>query len=192
VNDAFPGGILADEILTPGPKQVRALFVTGGNPLITMANAGRLAKAFESLELLVVLDILPTETASLAHYVLPCTAPIQRPDLPFIFPLMLGLQSKPYLQATRPILPPDGEQRDEATIYLDLARRRGSFSAPAWCSGRSGGDGCTPRAGPAAAGIPQELPFPLLLPLRKRGCAVAREPHGVCATIANRFPNGAS
>jgi formate dehydrogenase len=43
VNDAFPGGLLADEILTPGPKQVRALFVTGGNPLLTMANAGRLA-----------------------------------------------------------------------------------------------------------------------------------------------------
>ena len=126
VNDAFPGGILADEILTPGPRQVRALFVTGGNPLLTMAGAGRLAEAFASLELLVVLDILPTETASLAHYVLPCTAPIQRPDLPFIFPLMLGLQSKPYLQATRPVLEPEGEQRDEATIYLDLARAAGA------------------------------------------------------------------
>ncbi|UCE87773.1 MAG: molybdopterin-dependent oxidoreductase, partial [Deltaproteobacteria bacterium] len=37
VNDAFPGGILADEILTPGDRQVRALFCTGGNPLLTMA-----------------------------------------------------------------------------------------------------------------------------------------------------------
>jgi len=26
VNDAFPGGLLADEILTPGERQVRALF----------------------------------------------------------------------------------------------------------------------------------------------------------------------
>ena len=59
VNDAFPGGVLADEILTPGDKQVRALFVTGGNPLITMPNAGRLRRAFEELELLVVLDVLP-------------------------------------------------------------------------------------------------------------------------------------
>jgi len=122
VNDAFPGGILADEIEAPGGKQVRGLFVTGGNPLITMANAGRLKRAFAGLELLVVLDILPTETASLAHYVLPATSPLQRPDLPFIFPLMLGLQAKPYLQATRAVLPPAGEQRDEATIYLDLAR----------------------------------------------------------------------
>lgn len=124
-NDAFPGGVLADEILTPGAGQVRSLFVTGGNPLLTMANAGRLRKAFESLELLVVTDIFLNETASLAHYVLPATSPLQRPDLPFIFPLMLGLQSKPYLQATREILPPDGEQRDEATIYLDLCRASG-------------------------------------------------------------------
>ncbi|HAC79136.1 MAG TPA: hypothetical protein DCG06_02490, partial [Deltaproteobacteria bacterium] len=29
VNDAMPGGLLADEILTPGERQVRALFVTG-------------------------------------------------------------------------------------------------------------------------------------------------------------------
>ncbi|MCU0702178.1 MAG: molybdopterin-dependent oxidoreductase, partial [Myxococcaceae bacterium] len=83
VNDAFPGGILADEILTPGPKQVRALFVTGGNPLITMANAGRLKKAFGELELLVTLDLFRNETGSLAHYVLPATTPLERPDLPF-------------------------------------------------------------------------------------------------------------
>lgn len=125
LNDAFPGGILADEILTPGPRQVKALFVTGGNPLITMANAGRLREAFGQLELLVSLDVFLNETASAGHYALPCTAPLQRPDLPFIFPLMLGLQARPYLQATDRIVPPDGEQRDEATIYLDLARACG-------------------------------------------------------------------
>ncbi|MFZ1865843.1 MAG: molybdopterin-dependent oxidoreductase [Polyangiales bacterium] len=122
VNDALPGGILADEILTPGERQIKALFVTGGNPLITMANSERLRDAFSELELLVVLDIQPSETASVATHVLPCTSPFQRPDLPFIFPLMLGLQSKPYLQATRAIVPPQGEQRDEATIYVDLAK----------------------------------------------------------------------
>ena len=125
VNDALPGGILADEILTPGDRQIKALFVTGGNPLITMANSERLRDAFKQLELLVVLDIQPSETASVATHVLPCTTPFQRPDLPFIFPLMLGLQSKPYLQATRAIVPPRGEQRDEATIYVDLAKASG-------------------------------------------------------------------
>ncbi len=125
VNDAYPGGVLADEILTPGPGQVKALFVTGGNPLITMADAGRLREAFGQLELLVTLDIYRNETGSLAHYTLPATDPFQRADLPFIFPLMLGLQSRPYLQATRPVVEPDGEQRDEATIYLGLAKACG-------------------------------------------------------------------
>lgn len=125
VNDAFPGGVLADEILTPGERQVRALFVTGGNPLMTMPNAGRLRRALRELELLVVVDLMLTETASEAHWVLPATSPLERPDLPFIFPLMLGMQRRPYLQATRPVIPPPGEARDEATIYLDLARAAG-------------------------------------------------------------------
>jgi formate dehydrogenase len=125
VNDAYPGGIMADEILTPGDRQLRALFVTGGNPLLTMANSGRLAKAFRELELLVTVDLFRNETGSLAHYVLPATSPFERPDLPFIFPLMLGLQRKPWLQATRALVKPDGEQRDEATIYLQLCRASG-------------------------------------------------------------------
>ncbi len=122
VNDAYPGGILADEILTPGQGQLRALFVTGGNPLITMADAGRLRRAFSELELLVTIDILPTETGALAHYMLPATTPFERPDLPFAFPLLMGMQSHPYLQATRALHAPDAEQRDEASIYADLAR----------------------------------------------------------------------
>jgi formate dehydrogenase len=125
VNDTFPGGVLADEITTPGKGQVRALFVTGGNPLVTMANAGRLREAFKKLELLVTVDIFRGETGELAHYVLPATSPLERPDLPFIFPLMLGLQARPYLQATRRLVKPEGEQRDEATIYLDLCRAAG-------------------------------------------------------------------
>ena len=89
VNDTFPGGILADEILTQGDNQVKALVVTGGNPLITMPNAEKLKKAFKSLEVLICLDIQPGETCSVATHVLPCTDPLQRPDLPFIFPLPL-------------------------------------------------------------------------------------------------------
>jgi formate dehydrogenase len=121
VNDAFPGGVLADEILTPGKGQLKALFVTGGNPLITMANSEKLRKAFQQLELLVCLDILPGETCQEAHYQLPCADPLQRADLPFIFPLMLGLQEKPYMQATRAVCNMEAEQRNEASIYIDLA-----------------------------------------------------------------------
>jgi formate dehydrogenase len=125
LNGGFPGGILADEILKPGPEQIKALFVTGGNPLMTMPNSARLRKAFNTLELLVVTDIYLNETASLAHYVLPATSPLERADLPFVFPLFLGMQSKPYVAVTDAIVSPTGEQRDEATIYTQLARASG-------------------------------------------------------------------
>ncbi len=125
LNGGFPGGILADEILKPGPEQIKALFVTGGNPLMTMPNSARLRKALGELELLVVTDIYLNETASLAHYVLPATSPLERADLPFVFPLFLGMQSKPYVAATDAVVEPTGEQRDEATIYTQLARACG-------------------------------------------------------------------
>ena len=183
VNDAMPGGILADEILTPGDRQIKALFVTGGNPLITMANSERLRDAFQELELLVVLDIQPSETASVATHVLPCTSPFQRPDLPFVFPLMLGLQVKPYLQATRAVVPPQGEQRDEATIYLDIAKASG---VDLW------GSAAAQRAFEAAKAIksigrgekqpsiPQELLLSGLLRATKQGSfkKLLKEKHG--------------
>ena len=181
VNDGFPGGILADEILTPGDRQVRALFVTGGNPLLTMANSGRLRKAFGKLELLVTLDLFRNETGSVAHYVLPCTSPLERPDLPFVFPLMLGLQERPYLQATDAILPPPGDVRDEATIYLDLCRESGvslfgsrlaQWALSALKAGAS-------RRG-RQPGLPQKWLLSAILRATKQGSfrALAREPHG--------------
>lgn len=125
VNDAFPGGVLADEILTEGQRQVRALICTGGNPLLTMAGGARLRRALESLELLVVVDIFRNETAELAHWVLPATTPLERPDLLFAFPLFFGLQAVPYIQATEAVVEPPGEARDETSIYADLARAAG-------------------------------------------------------------------
>ncbi len=125
LNGGFPGGILADEILKPGTEQIKALFVTGGNPLLTMPNSARLRKALGELDLLVVTDIYLNETASLAHYVLPATSPLERADLPFVFPLFLGMQSRSYIAATDAIVEPSGEQRDEATMYTQLARACG-------------------------------------------------------------------
>lgn len=164
VNDAFAGGLLADEILTEGPGQVRALFVTGGNPLITMPNAGKLRRALEKLDLLVTLDIYKNETGSLAHYVLPATSPFERADLPFIFPLMLGLQAKPYLQATRAVVKPAGEQRDEATIYLDLCRAAG---VPLF--GSKIAQAALHALRRARGGLPQELLLGTLLRLAGAG-----------------------
>jgi len=183
VNDGFPGGILADEITTPGPGQVRGLFVTGGNPLITMANSARLRDAFQELELLVVTDIFLNETASLAHYVLPATSPLERPDLIFLFPLFMGMQSRRYLQATPRVVPPDGEQRDEATLYTELARACGVslFGSRALQRGLEWAMRIHGRRHPGELPqVPQEALLSLLLRVTGNGSfrRLLGEPHG--------------
>jgi len=182
VNDAFPGGILADEILTPGNRQIKALFVSGGNPLITMSDSEKLKKAFQKLDLLVCLDILLNETCSEADYVLPCTDPFQRPDLPFVFPLMLGMQVKPYLQATEAVVPPRGEQRDEASIYIELAKASGF---PLWGSriGQLFFEGLMQfnKLENGQACIPQKMMLNVLLKLCKQPGfkKLMKNPHGL-------------
>jgi formate dehydrogenase len=159
------------------------MFVTGGNPLITMANSERLKAAFEELELLVVTDIFLNETASLAHYVLPATSPMERPDLIFLFPLFMGMQSRRYLQATERVVPADGEQRDEATIYTDLARACGVslFGSKALQRTLELAKAVHSRRHPEdQPAIPQRALLSLLLRVTGNGsfARLAAEPHG--------------
>jgi anaerobic selenocysteine-containing dehydrogenase len=126
VVDSFPCGTLAEEILTPGQRQVRALLVVAGNPLLSFPNAAHLEEAFGQLELLVSIDIFRNETANLAHYVLPGLTFLQRPDIPFLFPSVLRLQAIPYVQYTDRVVAPEDEQRDECQILLELSGAAGA------------------------------------------------------------------
>src|SRR5262249_6752356 len=58
----LPVGCLTEEIETPGPGQIRALFTIAGNPALSNPNGGRIAKALASLELMVSCDIYLNET----------------------------------------------------------------------------------------------------------------------------------
>src|SRR6185295_16960765 len=108
----------------------------------------------------------------------------ERADLPFIFPLMLGLQSRPYLQATERVVAPDGEQRDEATIYLDLCRAAGvnlfgSAVAQRVLETATRLHGLRASAGEQRS-VPQELLLSLLLRVTGQGSfkRLLRRPHG--------------
>ena len=51
--------------------QIKALYVMGGDPLLYLPNRTRVMSALKKLELLIVQDLFMTDTASLAHIVLP-------------------------------------------------------------------------------------------------------------------------
>src|SRR3546814_3269932 len=75
-------GVLADEILKPGPGRIRAMINHGGNPAVTVPDQRKIVEALRSLELLVSIDPFMTPTARLSHYILPPKLSYERADLP--------------------------------------------------------------------------------------------------------------
>ncbi len=120
---ALPTALLADEILVPGPDQVRAMFVISGNPLLSGTNSARMEQAFRQLELRVSIDLVRNETAELADYILPGTHFAERPDLLFSFFTFSGLMAEPWIQYTERMVAPPGEAREESWILARLAAR---------------------------------------------------------------------
>ena len=81
----FPVATLAEEILTPGDGQVRALITVGGNPCLSTPNAARLDEALEQLDFMVSLDIYLNETSRHADVILPGPPPLARDHIDFAF-----------------------------------------------------------------------------------------------------------
>lgn len=69
---------LADNILN---GKIKILIVDAGNPLLSLPNRGKVKNALKKLEMLVVIDILKSETADYAHYVLPAKSWFEHEDL---------------------------------------------------------------------------------------------------------------
>jgi predicted molibdopterin-dependent oxidoreductase YjgC len=58
--------------------KVRAVYVMGENPMMTDPNTSHVEHALRGLDLLVVQDIFPSETAQLAHVILPAAAALEK------------------------------------------------------------------------------------------------------------------
>lgn len=116
---AEPASLMAKEIATPGPGQVRALFVSAGNPVLSVPNGDELEAALERLDLCVSLDLYVNETNAHADYVLPATTMYERADFPLPFQTYL---TTPFRQATEAVVQPAGEAREEWEVIDELMR----------------------------------------------------------------------
>jgi anaerobic selenocysteine-containing dehydrogenase len=114
-----PASVMAKEITTPGKGQLRALFVSAGNPVLSVPNGDELEDALGRLDLMVSLDLYVNETNAHADYVLPATTMYERDDFPIAFQT---LQITPFRQATDRVVEPAGEARPEWTVVRDLMR----------------------------------------------------------------------
>jgi anaerobic selenocysteine-containing dehydrogenase len=116
-----PPNILPSEIDTDHPERVRSVFVDSANPIVTGADAQAYRKAFEKLELLVVVDTAMTETAEVAHYILPARSQFEKWTCTFFnwgFP-------ENHLHLRHPLVEAPAGPLTEQEIYLRLARTIG-------------------------------------------------------------------
>ncbi|HEY6780331.1 MAG TPA: molybdopterin-dependent oxidoreductase, partial [Thermoleophilaceae bacterium] len=118
----LPATLLPQEIETPGEGQIRALFVSAGNPVLSVPDGDALERAFGSLDLLVSLDLYVNETNRHADYVLPATSFYEREEIPVAF---LGLYTTPFIQTTEAVVAPAGEARQEWETIDAISRRIG-------------------------------------------------------------------
>ncbi|GAA5316219.1 MAG: molybdopterin oxidoreductase family protein [Candidatus Pelagadaptatus aseana] len=73
----LPAATMAEEILTPGEGQLRAMVTIAGNPVLSSTNGTGLDKALDSLEFMAAIDFFINETTRHADIILPPTGPLE-------------------------------------------------------------------------------------------------------------------
>ena len=112
---------MPEEILSDHPERLRAVIVSGSNPLRSYADTTAYEEAFKRLDLLVTSELAMTETAVLSHYVLPSRSGYESWDGTFFALTYPGI----FFQMRRPIIEPEGEPLEAGEIHLRLADRMG-------------------------------------------------------------------
>ncbi len=124
VGGLIPCNVIADEILTPHPRRFRAMIVESSNPAHSLADSKRMREAMAALDTLVVIDIAMTETARLAHYILPASTQFEKAEATFFnldFP-------KNYFHLRRPLFAATGNTLPEAEIHARLCEALGAVT----------------------------------------------------------------
>ncbi|MEI8258710.1 MAG: molybdopterin-dependent oxidoreductase, partial [Deltaproteobacteria bacterium] len=102
------------EVLTLRDPPVRAVWITAGNPVAMLPESNTTVRALESREFVVVVDSFLTDTARLAHLVLPAVTLLESDDL-------VGAYGHHFLGVSRPVVDRPAEVRSDLEIMQGLA-----------------------------------------------------------------------
>jgi anaerobic selenocysteine-containing dehydrogenase len=123
IGNLLPPNILPSEIDTDHPERTRGLVVDSANPVVTMADTKAYRKAFARLDLLVVIDVAMTETAEMAHYVLPAPSQFEKWEATF-FNLEFPVNA---FHLREPLFEPLAGTLAEPEIYARLVEEMGAL-----------------------------------------------------------------
>jgi formate dehydrogenase len=176
---SLPASVMAKEMTTPGKGQIRAMFFSAGNPVLSVPNGEELEEALAEVELSVALDLYVTETSRNCDFILPATTFYEREDFPLPF---LSLYTTPFIQMTEPVVEARGEARQEWEIIEDISERIGVVPSSSWALRLLGKVGVKISPRRLVDLILRTGPKGDLFGLRRGGLSVkklASEPHGI-------------
>lgn len=123
----LPVAALAEEILTDGDGQIKALFTSCGNPVLSTPNGARLADALDQLEFMVSIDIYINETTRHADIILPPATGLEVSHYDVIFNILAVRDTAKY---SAPLFPKSEGAKYDWEIFQTLAHRLSGTQEP--------------------------------------------------------------
>jgi formate dehydrogenase alpha subunit len=121
-----PGMTLVDMIESARKGDIKGMIIVGENPIISDPDTTHVKEALQSLDLLVVQDIFLTETAKLAHVILPACSFAEKEGT--------FTNTDRRVQRVRKAIEPVGQSKPDWQIISELAKEIGSegfdFNSP--------------------------------------------------------------
>jgi anaerobic selenocysteine-containing dehydrogenase len=109
-----------DAILTGKPYPVKALIVQGCNPVLTWPDTGKVIKALEKLDLLVVSDLFMNETAEMADIFLPAAAFLEKKTV-----MDYATKGTPLFMLGQKAIEPSPQCKEDWWVWAELGRKMG-------------------------------------------------------------------
>ncbi len=117
---------VVDAILDEKPYPVNMLVSQSGNPVVSLMDAGRVERALEKVDFLVVIDKFMTRTARMADVVLPASSCFEKTQLnrAYLRNIVVRIQDQ--------VIEPLGESWPDWKIVFELGRRIGLQEVFPW------------------------------------------------------------
>jgi anaerobic selenocysteine-containing dehydrogenase len=116
----LPVSVMAEEMLTPGRGQIKALLTAAGNPVLSTPNGRQLDEALAQLDFMVSIDFYVNETTRHANVILPPTCFVEHDHYDLIF---LHFAVRNMARYNDPIVERAPGALHDWEIYSELATR---------------------------------------------------------------------
>ena len=118
----YPSAVMAEEMLTEGKGQIKAMVTVAGNPVLSTPNGKQLDRALAGLDFMVSVDFYVNETTRHANIILPPTGALEHENYDLVFHVLAVRNTAKFSPA---LFEPGKDTRHDWEIFLELASRLG-------------------------------------------------------------------